>query len=124
MKRFLLIVLFCIGSTANADDMSKASKRICDKVKSCGLAELERQQLPPEMAAMMKGMFEGMCQAMVTPYIIKAEDKGLEKKSLACLDSIEDMSCGELMEGDAEHTPACKDLQKAVDEAYPDGIDN
>jgi len=118
MKLFLTIIILGLFSHAvNASDMAEASSTICQKVKSCGTAQLESQGLPPEMVVMMKSMFDGMCETMIAPYIMKTTDAGLEKKAIACLDTINTMSCDDLMNGQGNETQECKEFKKAADEA-------
>ena len=112
-----LLVSIATPTFVMADDIAESSQRICKKVKSCGITQLEDQGIQPEMVEMMKSMFDGMCTTMVAPYIQRANDAGLEKKGIACLDAIEAMSCDELMNGEAENNEACQELEKAADEA-------
>lgn len=111
-----LVVLFSF-STSYASDMSEASSTICQKVKTCGTSQLESQGLPPEMVVMMKSMFDGMCETMIAPYITQTTDAGLEKKAIACLDTIKAMSCEDLMQGEGNDTEECKEFERAADEA-------
>ena len=121
MKFTTLLFALLFAGLVQADDIADSSQRICAKVKTCGVAQLEAQGLQSEMVDMMKAMFDGMCQSMVAPYINRANDAGLEKKAMACLDTIEDMSCDQLMNGDGNQTEECKELEKAADEA---GLNN
>jgi len=116
---FTLLFSFALSfaGTAQAENISNSSQRVCQKIKSCGVAQLEEQGLQPEMVEMMKGMFDGMCESMVAPYIGRANDAGLEDKGIACLDAIETMSCEQLMSGAGNETEACKELEQAADEA-------
>ena len=122
--RLILVLIACLSlnSIAHATELSDRVGELCQKMKVCGQEELAKQDLPPEMAQMMEGMFSGMCQAMVAPYVVSAQNAGLEKKAVACLDSFMDKSCQELMQNDGGDTEECQEFQKAADEAYPDGI--
>lgn len=118
MKLALIIFILSISiNTSNARDISEASNVICEKVKTCGTAQLETQGLPPEMVVMMKAMFDGMCETMIAPYIIKTADAGLEEKAIACLDSISSMSCEHLMEGQGNETEECEEYKQAAEDA-------
>ena len=114
---FTIFILSTFSYASNASDMSEASNTICQKVKTCGTAQLESQGLPPEMVVMMKSMFDGMCETMIAPYITQTTDAGLEKKAIACLDTINTMSCEDLMKGQGNETQECKEFEKAADEA-------
>ncbi len=117
MKKIILITLFLISNISHADNVADSTARVCQKVKQCGVAQLEQQGLQSEMIDMMKSMFDGMCDSMVAPYVRQANDAGLEKKALACLETIEALSCKQLMNGAGNETKECKELEKAADEA-------
>lgn len=121
----LLIVLACtaiLSSTAQSRTLTEATETLCSKMRQCGEAELAKQELPPEMRQAMQGMFSGMCQAMIAPYLISTKDAGLEDKATACLDSFVDKSCEDLMENRASETEECEEFQAAAEAAYPEGL--
>jgi len=117
MKTFVIAVLMTVSSLAHADKLTEMTGAVCEKIKTCGVAQLEQQGLPAETVQMMKAMFDGMCTSMVSPYINRTLDAGLEKKAVACLDSIQSMSCPDLMQGGADNSAECKEFEKAADEA-------
>jgi hypothetical protein len=120
-KFTLAICLSLVSHTLFATSLTEATDELCQTIKTCGQEQLKQQNLPPEMAQMMEGMFDGMCQSMVAPYVLSTKDAGLEDKAIACLESFNSKSCDELMNNNGGDTPECKDFQKAADEAYPDG---
>jgi hypothetical protein len=122
--RLFSIILLLVFSTFNvhATELSDAVNELCEKMKVCGQEQLAQQDLPPEMAQMMEGMFNGMCQAIVAPYVASTQNAGLEDKAVACLNSFKDRSCQELMENNAGETEECEEFEEAANEAYPDGI--
>ena len=125
LMRALLILIFCsssmVFSSANARSLSEATTQLCEKIKTCGQKAIAEQDIPPEMRQMMEGMFSGMCQSMVAPYVVSAQHAGLEKKAIACIESIETQTCTNLMENDGAETPECKELEAAAEKAYPEG---
>lgn len=121
MKRFIIaIFLLMLSASANAD-LDGATADLCEKIKTCSLAEIEKQNLPEEMTGIMTAMFDGMCQTWVKPYAETLGNAGLEKKAEACIDSMVSRSCQTLMEAEGEFTSAeCEEFKKAADEA---GVD-
>jgi hypothetical protein len=117
----LAVILSTFSLLSHADELSEATDTLCEKMKSCGLAQAKQQNLPPEMEQMMEGMFDGMCKSMVAPYVLSTKDAGLEDKALACLESFNEKSCDELMNNNGGDTEECKEFEKAANEAYPDG---
>ena len=110
-----------IAAGAQARDLGDATNQLCEKIKTCGQQEIAKQDIPPEMRQMMEGMFSGMCQSMVAPYVVSAQHAGLEKKAIACIESIETKSCTDLMENNGAETEECKELEAAAEKAYPEG---
>lgn len=121
LSRLTLCTLVLSSFSTFASNLSEATNELCQKMKSCGQEQLKQQDLPPEMAQMMEGMFDGMCQSMIAPYVQSTENAGLESKAIACVESINAKSCAEIMNNNGGETQACKDFEKAADEAYPDG---
>lgn len=115
---FLATVLF--SSIVNAESFDY--EKMCEKVKSCALAEISKtSEVPPGMEDVFAQMFDAQCASMLTAYTQKFDDANINKQADACASSIYDMSCDELMASQGDPTtPACKDFEKAAEDA---GID-
>jgi len=124
MKNFLIFYIAAstvIFSGSAFADLNDSSAELCDKVKSCALAEVKAQGLPEGMVQMMVGMFEGMCATWVEPYAATVDKAGLEDKAIACIDSVVSESCAALMKAKgAFRTKECDEFEQAADEA---GVD-
>jgi len=120
IKALLLLSTLTLSSIAAATSLNEATDTLCRKIKSCATTQLEQQDLPPAMLQMMKAMFDETCASMISPYADKATDAGLEKKAIACIESINTLSCPALMQDSGGETAECKTLEKAAKEA---GID-
>lgn len=121
MKKFTMAIMLLMLSTTVSADLDEATVKLCTKIKTCSLAEIEKQNLPEEMATVMTAMFDGMCQTWVKPYAQTLGNAGLEKKAEACIDSMVSQSCQTLMEAEGEFTSAeCEEFKRAADEA---GVD-
>jgi len=120
IKALLLLSTLTLSSIATATSLNEATDSLCRKIKSCATAQLEQQDLPPAMLQMMKAMFDETCASMISPYADKATDAGLEKKAIACIESVNTLSCSALMQDSGGETAECKTLEKAANQA---GID-
>ncbi len=122
--KLLPILAFLAVSPAQADLETKM-QGMCDKMKTCSLDELKKQQdVPPEMKAMMEGMFNNMCVQWMQPYTVAMGEAGLSKKAEACIDTVLNESCERLMQTEGKfESAACKEFEQAADKAGVD-LDN
>lgn len=103
-----------LSNVAHAD-LDQSMDQMCEKIKTCGKAELAKQDMSAEMQQMMIGMFDGMCQSMFAPHMMTVGKAGLEDKAEACVDSMVDASCDELMADSKEFTSAaCEEFEQAA----------
>ncbi|MBL1319525.1 MAG: hypothetical protein COA63_000500 [Methylophaga sp.] len=117
MKYILAILLLNAIQTASADTIDQQSLQLCEKIKSCALAELEGHDMSADMKSMVLSSMDGMCQAMATEFSndsIKEYDD-LRKQATACMTSLSALSCPQLMDG-ATDTPECVALEKSAAE--------
>lgn len=117
MKLMSIFMLLIFVGTARANDIAEMTESVCEKVKVCGLAQMQQQGLPQAMEEVMKTMFDRTCTTIVAPYVNRTFGAGLEAKAASCLGSINALDCQQLMAGGAEKIPACKEYKTAADEA-------
>lgn len=117
IKALPLLMLLTLPGIATANSLTEATNTLCSKIKSCTTAQLKQQQLPPAMLQMMTAMLDESCAKTITPYAKKATNAGLEKKAVACISSINSLSCEALMNTSKAETDECKALEKAANAA-------
>ena len=117
IKALPLLILLTLPGIATASSLTEATNTLCSKIKSCTTAQLKQQQLPPAMLQMMTAMLDESCAKTIAPYADKATNVGLEKKAVACIKSINSLSCNALMNTSEAETDECKMLEKAANEA-------
>ena len=115
MKLYYVAVLALLSFNATAGDMEEKSTQFCEKIRSCTLAEMASQDIPPEMEAMLKPLIDGMCTKMMAEMKADETPKALEDDAMACMDSMNALSCSALMNGEAE-TKACSGFQKKAEQ--------
>jgi len=116
-QALLLLFTLTLPGIASASSLTEATNTLCIKIKSCATAQMQQQQLPPAMLQMMTAMLDETCAKTIAPYADKATDAGLEKKVIACIESIHSHSCSALMQGSAGETRECKTLESAANAA-------
>ncbi|PCJ35039.1 MAG: hypothetical protein COA75_11690 [Cellvibrionales bacterium] len=117
VKALLLLFALTLPGITTATSLNEATDNLCRKIKSCATTQLAQQDLPPAMLQMMKAMFDETCASMISPYADKATDAGLEKKTIACIESINTLSCPALMQDSGGETAECKTLERAANQA-------
>ncbi len=117
MKRLVLgvLVLFSATVVAQNEEFVTATNKVCEKMKSCSLAELEAQNLAPEIMAMMRPMMSEMCSQVLGQFEVALTSHAYYKPSIACLNSIENLSCSEILNSRSDVTPECAAFRKLVD---------
>ena len=120
IKALPLFILLTLPSIGTATSLNQATDKLCDKIKSCARAQMAQQALPPAMQQMMTAMFEQSCTSIIAPYADQATNAGLEKKAVACIGSINSLSCGTIMTATGSKTAECETLESAARQA---GID-
>lgn len=117
MRIFLTLSLMLALLPAQAD-LNDSMDAMCVKIKSCSLAEVQKQQLSPEMEAMMNAMFDGMCKTWMQPYGVALGQAGLEDKAEACIDSVVSESCEDLVGAQGRfRTDECDEFEAAAEES-------
>lgn len=116
----LLPVLF-IGLLSSvvvkADSLESAANDLCEKVKSCSLAEMSQQELTPEMKAMLEPMLENMCAAMRQGIQEVPVEHELYDSAVACMRSMASLSCNDFKDESKVETSACLDYRDKVEAA-------
>lgn len=115
-----LVLLLALSGMTRANSFTEATNTLCSKIKSCTTAQLAQQQLPPAMMQMMTAMLDDTCTQTIAPYAKQATNAGLENAAIACIDSINTLSCDALLKSKGAETKECLTLENAANEA---GID-
>ncbi|AKH68841.1 hypothetical protein IMCC21906_01162 [Spongiibacter sp. IMCC21906] len=101
-----------------ADDLSQETARLCDRMKHCALSNIQDSGLPPEMQTMIRQQLDMACQGMEAKYGVMAQSHELYQPALACVKSLQSLSCAEMEEdNDDALTPACERYE-ALSEKY------
>jgi hypothetical protein len=100
-----------------ADELQDVSLQLCEKVKSCALAQMQEQDLTPEVREMMQPMLEGMCTDMQGKVEDVPRDHPLYKPALECMRSMANLSCAVMQDADRVRTPECENYERLARDA-------
>ncbi|MGB0920604.1 MAG: hypothetical protein ACPG06_02485 [Alphaproteobacteria bacterium] len=106
--------VFAFFPAAQADDYLEATNALCEKIKSCAMAEMDVEAMPADQRAMMENMMAGMCANIQQNYTA-APGSPYYDDAAACMRSMAALSCTEFQEMDEENaTAACKSFRAAA----------
>ena len=118
LNLFLCVFLFSVTAQA---DLKQDGAKLCQKIKSCAVIEIDKQPISPDEKAAILNIFDTQCVQSVQKYETDLGSAGLEGKAKACLASLTNLSCTELTAGTGPvKTPTCTDFENSAKEA---GID-
>jgi hypothetical protein len=107
-----LFISLLISSPVRADDLADAALSVCEKMKACAIAQIPEEDLTPEVRQMMGPMLDNMCVKMQSS--VKGAPSGhpLYAPALACMRSMEALSCERIQDPQREKTSECKAYEK------------
>jgi len=115
MKKLLLISLTLLLSQTAKADLVDEGQILCTKIKSCAVAEIDKQQISPNEKAAILNVFDTQCIASVQKYEKDVDAAGLGGKAHACLKSLQAQSCQALIQGTGPiTTPPCTDFENSA----------
>ena len=118
-QRLFLIGLALVANLpAHADDLTAASLDLCEKVKSCAVAQMGEQDLTPQMREMMQPMLDNMCANMQSRIGEVPTGHAMYAPALACMRSMEKtLTCAMMQDPEGMRTPECDAYEKLAQEA-------
>lgn len=114
------LAMLVAAANVGADSLESAANDLCEKVKSCSLAELNQQDLTPEMKAMMEPMLENMCAAMRQGIQEVPVEHELYASAVACMRSMANLSCADFQDESKVETSECLTYREMAEKVYKD----
>lgn len=113
-----MVAGFLASGLVGAADLQQKSIALCEHVRGCMMAELDSQNLEPDMRAMMaQAMGPQMCQGFFDAnqaLLLSREHQDLLTAAETCIDSMLSLSCQQLTGGNPD-TPACEAYQRRLE---------
>ena len=114
-KYLAILCAALLSASTVADEYSDASLALCEKIKSCALVQMDNQEITPEVRQMMQPMLDSMCTSMLASVPEVAKTHAMYKPAIACMQSLDALSCEE-MHGEANvKTPACMEYEEMAE---------
>lgn len=122
LKRSAFVFILSLVATlpAHSDDLATAAMQLCEKVKSCALAQVAEEDLTPEIRQMMQPMLDNMCADMRSSMGEVPAGHPLYQPALACMRSMENLTCEMMQDSERMETAECKAYEKLAREASID----
>jgi hypothetical protein len=111
-----LLAVF-LAAQAGADDLTDAAQGLCESIRSCALESIAKEDLTPEVLEMMGPMLDNMCANMRSKVQEVPMGHGLYAPAVACMRSLESLTCEQMQNPDIAATPECKEYERLAREA-------
>jgi hypothetical protein len=102
---------------ATADELSDASLALCEKVKSCVVAEMG-DQMSPQIRAMIQPTLDQMCETLKAQVTAVPPDHEQYQPAVTCLQSMTRLSCATMTSGEDFITPQCRQYEEQGKQAF------
>jgi hypothetical protein len=112
----ILAVLMMTPSLVSADDISSAATDLCDKVRACATAQVAEEDLTPELLEVMEPMLDTMCEGLQAKVQDVEPGHPLHQPAIACMRSMEALSCDDMRNPDSLQTAECDTYEKLARE--------
>ena len=116
LERLALIVTLAIFAVlpVQAEDIGDVAEDLCETIKSCAMESIAKEDLTPEMRQMMEPMLTNMCDGMRARVGVVPQGHGLQAPAIACMRSMQSLSCDAFRNGEQIETPECAAYEKAA----------
>lgn len=108
----LIFSLATLAAPAHAETYEEATNALCEKIKSCALADMRMEDMDDADKRMMMNMMDNMCLDMQQNYTAAPNSPHYDEAA-ACMRSMADLTCGEFQamseENPTEECAAFKD---------------
>ncbi len=123
LKRLVNVILLSmviVAPVSRADELADAAQTLCEKVKSCAIAQMEGQELTPETRQMMQPMLDSMCTQVRGKVGEVPTGHPLYDPAVACMQSMNSLTCENMQDAGDMVTPACEEYENLVRESGAD----
>jgi hypothetical protein len=100
-----------------AEEFSDVALQLCEKVKSCAIAQMNQEEMTPEMRQMVQPMLDNMCVSVQSGVEEVPKDHALYPQGLACMRSLAQLSCEQIMEMEDSTTAECRKYEEMAGQA-------
>lgn len=91
----------------------KASKDLCEKMKSCSMAEMDA--VPAAMQQLVQQTLNNVCDAISASYKLEVAYQDLYDQAANCMESVAQLPCEQAVEAEENETKQCQEFQKQLE---------
>ncbi|WNO08873.1 hypothetical protein [Teredinibacter sp. KSP-S5-2] len=91
----------------------KASKDLCEKMKSCSMAEMEN--VPAAMQQLLQQTLSNVCDTISANYQLEVAYQDLYDQAANCMESLTQLPCEQAVEAEGNETKQCQEFQKQLE---------
>ena len=114
-KRLAILCATLFSVSAIADEYTDTSLAVCEKVKACAVAQMGEQEITSEVRQMMQPMLDSMCTSMLASVPVVATGHPMYKPAIACMKSLDELTCEDMQSEDGAETAACMEYTKMAE---------
>lgn len=108
-------VLF--SAPASASDYQESYDRLCNKMKSCAMSQMEDAEgMSEDMKAMVMNSLNSMCKSIEVGFGTALVYQDLLSSAAQCMDSMAEQSCESLQGSNGDKTPQCVEFRQKAEE--------
>ena len=108
----LLSLMLLMPMTVGAQEIVEAATGLCEKVRSCAMAQIAEEDLTPELRQMMEPMLDNMCANMQSKVQEVAVGNDLYQPAVDCMQSMQALSCEDMQDPARMQTAQCESYEK------------
>lgn len=101
---------------AYASDYQDSYDRLCNKMKSCAMSQMEDAEgMTEDMKAMVMNSLNSMCKSIEVGFGTALVYQDLLSSAAQCMDSMAEQSCESLQGSDGDKTPQCLEFRQKTE---------
>jgi len=113
----LVALTLLMPITLGAQEIVEAASGLCEKVRTCAMAQIDKEDLTPELRQMMEPMLDSMCANMQSKVQEVKVGNALHQPAVDCMRSMQALSCEDMQDPARMQTAQCESYEKLAREA-------
>ena len=108
------IAAFCLQAIApaQAGELADEALGLCEKVKSCALAQMNQSDITPQMRQMIQPTLDTMCDQVTSKVSDVPQGHAMYDSAVACMRSMRTLACEDMVNSQPTVTPACREYEE------------
>ena len=118
LKYKLRTILFCLLASAPvaADELLDAAEAMCEKVKSCAIERMEKENMPAAQRQRAQPALDALCESVKEEVKEVVAGHPQYANALDCMRSMLGLNCTQIQDEEQAATPVCVAFEKQMDD--------